>query len=197
MSEILFIRHAETDMAGTFCGHSDPELNRRGYAQVAELLETLRGRSIDAIYTSDLRRAHSTANAVAKEFRLQCSVLSALREIYFGEWEGLRWAEIESRDEAYARFWMAGFPDLPAPGGERVVDFERRVLDAVELLSTRCSGGDLAVITHAGVIRTVLCRLQGCSAEEAWKRTRAYGCIVRHSASARSVLRPVEASLRG
>ena len=42
MSELLLIRHAETDMAGTFCGHSDPELNVRGRAQLADLISRLR-----------------------------------------------------------------------------------------------------------------------------------------------------------
>ncbi|MDQ2833192.1 MAG: alpha-ribazole phosphatase family protein [Acidobacteriota bacterium] len=180
MSDILFIRHAETDMAGTFCGHSDPELNQRGFEQVAELIETLRGQDIRAVFTSNLRRSHSTANAIARHFGLECTVLPALREIYFGEWEGLRWAEIESRDKAFAQRWMADFPNLPAPGGEPVVDFETRVLEAVKTISTHCLGGTPAVVTHAGVIRTVLRKLQGCSAAEAWEKTSAYGCIVRH-----------------
>ena len=90
MSELLFIRHAETDMAGTFCGHSDPELNARGRAQVGELIDRLRTEEIGVVYTSDLRRAHATGMAIAEAFAVDCHVRSALREINFGQWEGPR-----------------------------------------------------------------------------------------------------------
>jgi len=186
MRELLFIRHAETDMAGAFCGHSDPELNARGRIQLGELIDRLRVEEIGAVYTSDLRRAHATGMAIAKEFDLKCHVRSALREINFGQWEGITWEKIEGRDEAYARRWIAEYPRLPAPGGERLNDFERRVLDEVKLLSLQADAADcsIAVVTHAGVIRTVLCALHGCSEDHAWEQTRSYCCVVRHPGAA-------------
>lgn len=182
MSAILFIRHAETDMAGTFCGHSDPELNRRGLAQLDGLRDKLREKDIGAVYSSDLQRAGETAMAIAELFGVSCQVRPALREINFGRWEGLAWEEIERRDEAYARRWIAGYPRLPAPEGEDFADFERRVLDEVTLLAkeAKALGRDIAVVTHAGVLRVVLCVLHGCSVEDAWARTKAYCSIVRH-----------------
>ncbi len=88
MSELLFIRHAETDMAGTFCGHSDPELNAHGRVQLAELIDRLRMDQIGVVYTSDLRRAYTTGTAIAAAFGVDCHVRRALREINFGQWEG-------------------------------------------------------------------------------------------------------------
>jgi alpha-ribazole phosphatase len=182
MSEILFIRHAETDMAGTFCGHSDPELNARGRVQVAELVNKLRAEDIGVVYTSDLRRARSTGLAVAEALNIDWHVRCALREINFGQWEGLTWKEIERRDKAYAQRWVTEYPDLPAPDGENFRDFERRVLNEVKLISKKAESKsrDIAVITHAGVIRAVLCALHGCSEEDAWEWTRSYCSIVRH-----------------
>ena len=193
MSEILFIRHAETDMVGTFCGQSDPELNMRGRGQLAELVSKLRTEDIGAVYASDLRRAHTTGIAVAEAFGVDCHVRSALREIGFGDWEGLTWEEIERRDEAYARRWVAEYPSLPAPNGETFRDFERRVLEEVKLLSMEVeTGGSIAVVTHAGVIRVVLCALDDCSEKDVWERTRAHCCIVRHTGAASPSLRRVE-----
>jgi len=182
MNEILFIRHAETDMAGTFCGHSDPELNQSGHAQVAELVDRLYTENIDVIYTSDLRRAFMTATAVANAFAADLHVRSFLREINFGRWEALSWNEIQQRDKSYAHRWMAEYPRLPAPDGEDVLKFRQRVLDGVSLLSTEAEARDqrIAVVTHAGVMRTVMSALQGCSEGEAWERTRSYCSIVRH-----------------
>ena len=56
MSGLLFIRHAETDMAGTFCGHSDPSVNARGKQQILNLVAHLKPtKTIDEVYCSDLR----------------------------------------------------------------------------------------------------------------------------------------------
>src|SRR5258708_4071849 len=163
MSEILFIRHAETDMAGTFCGHSDPELNACGRAQLRELIKQLRAEDIGVVYASDLQRAQASGKIIAEAFAVKCHVRSALREINFGQWEGLTWKEIEQRDEAYARRWVVEYPRLPAPDGENFSDFEQRVLDELKFLSMRAAteGRRIAVVTHAGVLRTVLRALHG------------------------------------
>jgi alpha-ribazole phosphatase len=194
MSEILFIRHAETDMAGTFCGHSDPEVNARGLVQVAELISILRTEEIGLVYASDLRRAHTTGTAIAAALDVDCHVRPALREINFGKWEGLAWEAVEGRDEAYARRWIAEYPHLAAPDGEIFRDFERRVLNEVRVLSIEAedAGCRIAVVTHAGVLRTVLCALHGFSEEDAWEQTRSYCSIVRHPIDASSFLQSVE-----
>ena len=194
MSAILFIRHAETDMAGTFCGHSDPDLNARGKVQMIELINRLRPEDIGAVYASDLRRAHSTGTAIASAFAVDCHVRPALREINFGRWEGLTWKEIEGRDETYARKWVSERPHLPAPGGERFCDFEHRVIDEVKLLLKEAETKDrpIAVVTHAGVLRTVLCGLTGCSEEDAWEQTRSYCCVFRYNCAASALMQPVE-----
>jgi alpha-ribazole phosphatase len=193
MSDILFIRHAETDMAGTFCGHSDPDLNARGHEQTAGLIGRLRPENIGTVYTSDLRRAQTTAEAIASAFGIECRPRRALREISFGEWEGLTWKEIEQHDEAYARRWMADHPLLSAPEGEALCDFEQRVLEEVAFLSTKAAEQDIAVVTHAGVLRTVLVSLHKCSEEDAWRLTKPYCAIVRHVVAASSQLQFVEA----
>jgi alpha-ribazole phosphatase len=186
MTELLFIRHAETDMAGTFCGRSDPELNACGHLQLAELINKLRAETFGAVYASDLRRAHATGKAIAKAFGLDCHVRPALREIDFGQWEGLTWMEIEQQDEAYARRWIAEYPCLPAPAGESLRDFEQRVLDEVKFLSMEAetAGRGIAVVTHAGVLRAVLRTLHECSEDDAWEKTRSYCCIVRYTSAA-------------
>jgi alpha-ribazole phosphatase len=181
MSELLLIRHAETDMAGTFCGHSDPELNACGRVQLSDLINRLRMEKIGVVYTSDLRRAHTTGMAIAKAFNVDCHGRSALREIDFGRWEGTTWEEIELRDVVYARRWIAEYPRLPAPDGEGIRHFERRVLGEVKFLSLEAEVAErrIAVVTHAGVLRTVLCALLGWSEDKAWEQTRSYCSVVR------------------
>jgi broad specificity phosphatase PhoE len=169
MSRVYFIRHAETEMAGSFCGHLDPELNARGRDQ-AMALRNLEG--LERVYSSDLRRALSTAEAIGRPV----VVRPALREIYFGQWEGLSWEEIECADADYAREWLARFPELTAPGGESFREFEARVLEEVNWLLGQT--GPIAVVTHGGVLRVVLRHFHGCSDAEAWQRTQSYCCVI-------------------
>lgn len=181
MSRVLFIRHAETGMAGRFCGHSDPDLNSHGQAQLARLAQVLSAESIEAVYSSDLRRAQSTARAIAASRNVPLTLSPALREIHFGAWEGLTWREITQMDPEYASKWVDGYPHVPAPAGESFRNFEARVLGEVNDLIERYAES-IAVVTHAGVLRLVLRHLHGCSEEEAWQQTRPYCCIVRYKA---------------
>jgi alpha-ribazole phosphatase/probable phosphoglycerate mutase len=127
---LLFIRHAETDLAGTFCGHSDPPLNARGHEQAARLAQQLAAQPFDAVYSSDLQRAVQTAAV----FNLPITTNPALREIHFGDWESLTWPQIEARDPLYARRWADAFPNLPAPNGETFAHFESRVLKELSVI---------------------------------------------------------------
>jgi broad specificity phosphatase PhoE len=195
MSELLFIRHAETDLAGTFCGQSDPELNDRGRAHLGELISRLRDQEIGLIFSSDLRRAQMTSKAIAEAFNLRCHLRTGLREINFGRWEGLTWEEIRRQDGVYAHRWMAEYPRLPAPDGENYCDFERRVLKEVRFLSllAETAGYPVAVVTHAGVLRTVLCTLHGYSEDSAWEQTRSYCSVVRQLSADLSSVQNAEA----
>jgi broad specificity phosphatase PhoE len=171
---LLFIRHAETDLAGRFCGHSDPPVNQRGLRQIEDLIERLRAESIDTIYASDLSRSLTTADAIGRAFALAPIKLPEIREIYFGQWEGLSWQEIESRDRDYACRWSEAYPNLPAPGGELFDAFQSRVLGVVKHLVAITSHRCAAVVTHAGVMRVVLRSLCGLDEQEAWSRTKTY-----------------------
>jgi broad specificity phosphatase PhoE len=174
MKGLIFIRHAETDLAGTFCGHSDPPLNARGEAQVDDLIALFTSEPFDAIYSSDLRRAVNTATALAQAFAVPCTATSNLREIYFGDWEALTWAEIERRDADYVRRWTESFPDLAAPNGEFYAAFESRVLSEVDRLLGLAANKRIAVVTHGGVMRIVLRNLLGHTEEQAWELTKPY-----------------------
>jgi alpha-ribazole phosphatase len=178
MTKLIFIRHAETDMAGTFCGHSDPELNARGLSQLPNLIDELKCWPIQEIYSSDLRRAQQTAQAIATHFQLECHVRKELREIHFGRWEGLRWNDIEMSEPKKAERWIQEYPKRDFPEGESNRAFVARVLKEVRFYMDKKGGGTLAVVTHAGFIRMALTRIFGMSDERAWDCTRKYGSVV-------------------
>jgi alpha-ribazole phosphatase/probable phosphoglycerate mutase len=178
VSRLIFVRHAETDMAGTFCGHSDPELNERGRAQLANLMDRLRGETFHKIFTSDLSRARQTAHAISSHFGVEVIERPGLREIYFGEWEGLSWSEIESRNPGWAKRWILKYPKLPAPAGETFQNFEVRVRCETEFLLQQAARLPLLVVTHAGFLRVALAHRYAGAKKETLAATPDYAAVI-------------------
>jgi probable phosphoglycerate mutase len=103
-----------------------------------------------------LKRAFETAEAIAAAAGGHPEPMQALREIYLGEWEGLRSEEIADRfPEAWRSWTLEPNWDL-VPGGEGSERFEARVVAAVEALIARHTHGDVLVVTHGGVIQVAL-----------------------------------------
>jgi alpha-ribazole phosphatase/probable phosphoglycerate mutase len=180
MNGVLFIRHAETDMAGTFCGHSNPPINARGRQQIQALMNTLAGEEIERVFMSDLERAVSAADTLADNLGVPCIKRPGLREIDFGSWEGLTWQQIQEQDEAYARKWTETYPNLPAPGGESFADFQTRVIADVTEIFNSTDRHQVAVVTHGGVMRVVLQAMCGLAEKEAWELTKPYCSYFRY-----------------
>ncbi len=178
MNTLIFIRHGETDMAGRFCGHSDPELNAAGELQVARVAEEVANLGIERIYSSDLLRASQTAAALARRIGVEVELRENLRELYFGLWEGLSWQEIETRFPQEAGPWKREFPLRSAPEGEAYAAFEARIDAAIEPLLRETLVRTAAVVSHRGVMSYALTRFFGFSEEEAWAKTAPYGAVV-------------------
>jgi probable phosphoglycerate mutase len=150
---ILLARHGETDWnrEGRIQGHLDPPLNDRGREQAHELADRLDTEAIDALYSSDLRRALETAEVVARRKGLPIAVDPALREADMGSWSGLTVTEIEQR---FPEAWRERTTGGQGHDGETREVFHRRVIDTLRRISSDHPGGRVLVIAHGGVIRT-------------------------------------------
>jgi len=88
-----------------------------------------------------------------------------LREIDFGRWEGKTFAEIEAQDPELVRVWARGADDFCFPGGEATAEFVRRV-DAVKNRLLALEAETVLLVTHGGVIRSLICSLLGLSPDK-------------------------------
>jgi broad specificity phosphatase PhoE len=143
---LLLARHGETDWnrENRWQGWADPPLNETGRAQARALAEQLRDTPFDAVYSSDLRRAHETAEIVAAPHGVPVMPDPGLREIDVGSWSGLTHAEIEER-----------YPDGKRPDGETREQHAERVLEAVERIARANPERRILLVTHGGTMRAL------------------------------------------
>jgi broad specificity phosphatase PhoE len=146
VTTILLARHGETDWNrdGRFQGWADPSLNDAGRAQARTLAGRLRDVPFDAVYSSDLRRAHETAVIVAEPHGVPVVSDPGLREIDVGSWSGLTRAEIEER-----------FPGAEHHDGETREEHRERVVAAVERIARAHTGERILVVSHGGSLRAL------------------------------------------
>ena len=160
---MLLVRHGQAtwNREHRIQGQSDPPLSEEGRRQAGALARRLAGRHLVGFYASDLKRAWETAEAVGGPCGPVPQPMIGLREIFLGEWEGLRTEELAGRfPEAWARW--AEDPDWDlVPGGEGAAAFETRVVSALDSLFERHPRGELLAVTHGGVIQVALQRVVG------------------------------------
>ncbi len=159
MTEILLIRHGETDwnVEKRLQGHTDIDLNRVGVRQAAALGRALLTEPLDAIFSSDLRRAYQTAQGVAIPRGMIIQSDKGLRERCFGAFEGLIHPEVNVRyPEDYAA-WKRRDIDARYPDGEfcaeTLREFSTRAVDAITSLLGEHR--KVAIVTHGGVLDSV------------------------------------------
>ena len=164
-TELLIVRHPETEanVEGRFVGRGDGPYTERGRRQLDLLVTRIVEFEPGVVWSSPLGRARRVAEAAALACGVPLTVDLRLRELDFGQAEGLTWSEIED----------AGFHfdyrsrSLPvAPGGESREDIEARSAAFADSLVEW--GGRHAVCTHGGVFRAMLVHLLGLSTTDIW-----------------------------
>ncbi len=149
---VYIVRHGTTDWnrGGYIQGHLDTPLNDEGRAQAAAAAR-LTSEDATAIYSSDLLRVYETAQIIARHTGLRIIQKPGLREMHFGDWQGLSTDQIKTRDpEIYAARRERPF-DVPPPGGETWVRFYQRAVDTLKAILQSTDAQRLIVATHSGV----------------------------------------------
>ncbi|MGH3065744.1 MAG: histidine phosphatase family protein [Gaiellaceae bacterium] len=172
MTRLILVRHGETEWNAKqqFQGHADPGLNELGRRQAQDLAESLALMQIDAIYSSDLKRARETAETIGERVGLRVHEMSELREVDVGEWTGLTHEEIEELYPGALHRWRSGTGD----GWELGESYERltaRLLRAFRVIADRHPNDRVLIVGHGGTIRAMLAHVSGVSVAESRKQT--------------------------
>ena len=176
---IYLLRHGTVASAGEdrrYIGVTDLDLDESGRQQARFWADRFAGAGLEAVYCSPLSRCRETARIIGDRCGLVPAALPALGEINLGAWEGRRMKTIRTLYPGeYVRRGQA-MADFRPPGGESFGDLQRRAWPAFEELAARHRGAILAV-THAGVIRVLLCRLLEMPLDRLFRIGQAHGAL--------------------
>jgi 2,3-bisphosphoglycerate-dependent phosphoglycerate mutase len=155
MIRFLVVRHGETqwNAASRIQGQLDIPLNARGHEQAAATSNRFAGEQIDQLWSSDLNRAHETAQHIARISKRGITLDARLRERHFGILQGLTYEEAERRyPEHYSNF-RASHPAEAFGNGESLRAFYARVAGFFsERACAAQAGSTIAVVAHGGVV---------------------------------------------
>ena len=163
MTTMLVIRHGQSisNLEGIFTGNMDLALTDIGHRQAQITADhILQNYHVDAVYSSDLRRAFDTGRAVAEPLGIDLVTDRRLREIYAGDWEGRTFDELTAHYPNYMVF-RTDIGNCTTDGGETVAQLSQRVLEAFMEIGEANPGKTVVIATHATPIRAIQCHCQG------------------------------------
>jgi len=160
------------------CGHTDVLTTEVGRMQIEHLAERLRLADIRAIYASDLQRSLKAAQLIARYHDVPLHSMPELREMYFGEWEGLTLAEIRARFPRELEERKEEPVDFRPPGnGESIRHLAGRVMACFQTIMESQKGDDILFVGHGAVNRVILCNALGLDLSRMFHLKQDYGCL--------------------
>ncbi|KKY01193.1 histidine phosphatase [Paraclostridium benzoelyticum] len=170
MSKLILVRHATTkdNIDGNLSGHIDSELSNLGKQQILKLNKFLEKENIDCIYTTTSTRTKNTIKDIAKSKNLDIVESENLREISFGDFEGMDFEYIKNNfREEFEKIIKNGF-EYKYPNGESLVDSYNRVCKEINYILDCNKDKTILICAHAGTIRNIISYLIGNTHEYHW-----------------------------
>ncbi|HKP36557.1 MAG TPA: alpha-ribazole phosphatase [Pyrinomonadaceae bacterium] len=155
---LYLIRHGEVEGAaeGRVFGQTDVPLSKRGLQQSRLLADRLASTHLRAVYSSDLKRASQAAEMIASRHGLNLQRDAAWREINMGLWDGRSIADLHTEAAVEVEKLFSDPMSFTYPDGESFSSFAARVQTTLDQLLRVHPHGEVAVVTHGGVCRTII-----------------------------------------
>ena len=171
MARFILIRHGQTgwNRQGRFRGWGDIDLDDTGRRQAEAAARRVSRWEPTAIYSSPLKRALTTAQALADIAGLEVVPVDGITDMHFGVWQGMSIADVKERYPQQFDQWYHHPERLEIPDGETLEDVRQRAVATIEELAARHEGETIAVVTHRVVCRVLLCHLLGLDNSHFWQ----------------------------
>ena len=173
MTEILFIRHGETDhnKKHLYYGHLNPSLNTTGINQLKNTKKKLEelNEKIDIVFSSDLNRCRESLELLEIDKNIKKNFSENLRELNFGILEGKTYKDIEKEFPHYIYEMKNNWKHFRAEGGESLSDLQKRIVKKFEKIKKDYQNKRILIIAHAGVIQSLISYYLFCNLDGYWK----------------------------
>ena len=178
-TRLYLIRHGQVAGHETprYNGHTDVDLSPLGRAQLEAWAEDLADTHLDAVYSSDLRRARYGGEHLVRNRDLELRIEPAFREMGFGEWEGMSFDEVNAKFPGVLKKRWDDPLRHRIPGGESIEDVWQRVKSGLDRLLASHRNQSVALVAHSGVNRVILLQALGGQPEQIWRIDQGYGCL--------------------
>ncbi|NLT58087.1 MAG: histidine phosphatase family protein [Clostridiales bacterium] len=162
MTTVYLVRHCESlgNIGRRMQGRTDCDISENGALQLEHLKRRMAGEPIDVIYSSPLRRAYKTAEAIRGDRDIDIHVREDLQEMSFGDWEDKDWATLNATYPGESEKWRSRPYEINFANGETFQQVEDRFFRAVEEIVKQHPGQRIAIATHATPIRVYARRVQ-------------------------------------
>ncbi len=169
VKNLFLVRHGESEYNAKriIQGHIDTDLTPRGIVQARLAGEELKNFPIEKIYTSDLRRAYRTAYVIGDILGIEPIIDERLREMNFGEWEGLAYEYIYQNHIEDFHNWLKNPVACPLPSQEDIKEFESRIKDFLQEIKKQ-KEENILIVAHGGSIQGIICIACELGLEHIW-----------------------------
>lgn len=171
MTQIYLVRHGQTqwNREEIFRGTADIPLNESGIREAHLAAESLKERAIKAVFSSPLARAKQTAEAIAGLHGLEVRIIEGLKDLCFGEWQGVSHQAVLERYPELFRQWLREPHRVTFPGGESLGAIQSRAVEAVKKVVLKHPEETIVMVSHRVVNRALICGLVGIDLSRFWQ----------------------------
>lgn len=186
---LFLLRHGElvAQERRLLRGQAEAPLSERGQGEERALVRWLAsaGGGLDQVWSSDLGRCQSLGEALSREFGVPLALDPRLREQHLGRFEGRDWEQLSVEYPQEVSAYWADYVHGRPPDGENLADVARRAGEFLDEHAEEWLGRRVALVTHAGVLRVLLCRMLSMPLGEALRFAPPTGSLslLRHSSA--------------
>lgn len=161
--KLYFLRHGETTFSqtGGYCGDLDVDLTDAGVEMAKAFADKYAALPWEAVYVSPMKRTIATATPICAAIGQEMQLRDGLRELSYGQWEGLSPDEVRAQYEEDYIHWLTEPAWNPPTGGETSIQLASRASLVITEIEKNHAEGNVLVVSHKATIRILLCNLLG------------------------------------
>ena len=164
---IDLLRHGDVEGGRKYRGQLDDPLSELGWKQLRTA--TSKKQDWQHIITSPLKRCAEFADELSQTHSIPLKTESKLKEVSFGLWEGKTAEQLLSNEPKEIKEYWDDPINVTPPQGECLLDFEKRIMTAWVKMLHEYQGQHILMLSHAGVMRIIICNVLGMPLTELFK----------------------------